>query len=251
MTYKEYMENFDATTAKNKIVEWIRKWFAANAPENAIAVVGISGGKDSSVVAALCAEALGRERVFGLLMPCAVQTDIQYAYDLCNFLNINFNEIDIFNLYTLASYYVEQLCEHCTEQTKINLKPRLRMTMLYAFSQSLNGRVACTDNLSESYVGYSTQWGDNVGDFAPIANYTSDEVIAICHALGLPEKFLIKPPSDGLSGKTDEEAFGFTYQQLNEYIRLNRCNDKETREKIDARHNSTEFKRKPIASFRY
>jgi NAD+ synthase len=137
------------------------------------------------------------------------------------------------------------------DQALINLPPRMRMATLYMVSQSVGGRVACTDNLSESYIGYSTRWGDSVGDFCPLANFTSEEVVAVGDALGLPYELTHKVPSDGLCGKTDEDRFGFTYEVLNKYIRTGVCEDEETKKKIDEMHQKNLFKLQPIPSFIY
>ena len=251
------MIEFNAEKVKNDIVQWIRDWFAANGPECS-AVVGISGGKDSSVVAALCVEALGKERVFGVLMPNGQQKDIKDAEDLCKFLDIPHIKVDIKDAYEQILHSIEVMgCySYClpkksSDQTKINLPPRIRMTILYAISQTRNGRVACTDNLSESYIGYSTRWGDNVGDFCPLANLTSEEVVAVGDALGLPYELTHKVPSDGLCGKTDEDRFGFTYEVLNKYIRTGICEDEEVKAKIDSMHQKNLFKLNPIPRFPY
>jgi NAD+ synthase len=143
----------------------------------------------------------------------------------------------------------ETECIGISEQTRVNLPPRIRMTTLYAVSQSLNGRVVCTDNLSESYVGYSTRWGDNVGDFSPLANLTSDEVVAIGDACGLPYELTHKVPSDGLCGKTDEDNLGFTYEVLNKYILTGECEDEAIKAKIDEKHQKNLFKLQPIPTF--
>lgn len=253
--YNSYMEAFNANAAKDKIVEWIREWFLNYSGGGENCIIGISGGKDSSVVAALCVEALGRERVYGITMPNGEQNDIDDSMKLISHLGIHHFNHNIINEYedilSQAWGNLIEVNKRLSAQTKINLGPRLRMSVLYAYSQSLGGRVACTDNLSESYIGYSTRWGDSVGDFAPIAAYTSDEVIAIGRALHLPEELLVKAPSDGLCGKTDEDNFGFTYQTLNEYIRLGQIEDMDAKKKIDHLHNINAFKRQPIAMFTY
>lgn len=240
---------FNAVKAKDTIVEWIREWFDKNG-KDCKAVIGISGGKDSSVVAALCVEALGRDRVYGVLMPNGDQSDIGDALDICHHLSIYNTIINIKQMYDAfiegfgwGTYIFDT---KISEQTKINLAPRIRMTTLYGISQSVNGRVACTDNLSESFVGYSTRWGDNVGDFAPIADLTSEEVVAVGDALGLPYELTHKVPSDGLCGKTDEDRFGFTYEVLNRYITTGECEDEEIKKKIDAMHKKNKFKQEPI-----
>lgn len=240
---------FDVQKVKNQIVEWIRDWFEHNGPE-CNAVIGISGGKDSSVVAALCVEALGKDRVIGVMMPQDHQKDIDDSYAVVNHLGIKHKVI---NIGPTVDFMLLQLysCDDMTvsEQTKINLPPRIRMATLYAVSQSVNGRVANTCNLSEDYIGYSTRWGDSVGDFAPLAHLTSDEVIAIGDACGLPYELTHKTPSDGLCGKTDEDNFGFTYEVLDKYIRTGECDDKDTLKKIIDLHNKNKFKREPIAAF--
>ena len=239
---------FDAKNTKDKIVLWIKEWFEKNG-KGCNAVIGISGGKDSSVVAALCVEALGEDRVFGVMMPQGEQSDIDDSVALINHLGINHMTINIQDAYYDIVNNID--LPLISNQTKINLPPRIRMATLYAVSQSVNGRVACTDNLSESYIGYSTRWGDNVGDFCPLANLTSDEVIAVGDELGLPYELTHKTPSDGLCGKTDEDNFGFTYEVLNKYIRTGVCEDEEAKEKIDTLHNKNAFKLKPIPCFQF
>lgn len=245
---------FNAVNVKDRIVTWIREWFEQNG-KDCNAVIGISGGKDSSVVAALCVEALGKDRVFGIMIPNGYQSDLDDSYALCSHLGINNSVINIEHIVDCClegTYWAMGGFEKgaiCSEQTKINLPPRIRMAMLYAISQSINGRVACTDNLSESYIGYSTRWGDNVGDFCPLTNLTSEEVVAVGDACGLPYELTHKVPSDGLCGKTDEDRFGFTYEVLNKYIRTGICEDKETKRKIDNMHQKNLFKLQPIPSF--
>ena len=248
------MNNFNAAEVKNRIVAWIRDWFEQNG-NGCNAVIGISGGKDSSVVAALCVEALGKDRVFGVMMPNGHQSDLDDAYALCNHLGIKHSVINIEHIvdcclegtyWAMGGLKTDAIC---SEQTKINLPPRIRMTMLYAISQSMNGRVACTDNLSEAYIGYSTRWGDNVGDFCPLANLTSEEVVAVGDACGLPYELTHKVPSDGLCGKTDEDRFGFTYEVLNKYILTGICEDEEVKMKIDNMHQKNLFKLQPIPRF--
>lgn len=239
---------FDAVKVKNDCVQWIRDWFEVNG-KGCNAVIGISGGKDSTVVAALCCEALGKDRVIGVLMPNGMQSDIDDAKAIVAHLDIKYFYINIKASVDdlLARLYYSEI--DISEQTKINLPPRLRMTTLYAVSQSVNGRVANTCNLSEDYVGYSTRWGDSVGDFAPLANLTSEEVVAIGDACGLPHEFTHKVPSDGLCGKTDEANLGFTYEVLNKYIRTGVCEDEMIKAKIDEKHQKNLFKLEPIPSF--
>ena len=245
------MDNFDAIKVKNNCVAWIRDWFEHNGP-NCNAVIGISGGKDSSVVAALCVEALGRERVLGILLPQNLQSDINDSYAVVNHLGIKHKTINVGPIVDLALLQISMFADMpITEQTKINLPPRIRMSTLYAVSQSVNGRVANTCNLSEDYIGYSTRWGDSVGDFAPLANLTSEEVVAIGDACGLPYELTHKIPSDGLCGKTDEDNFGFTYETLNKYIRTGICEDEAVKVKIDKLHEKNLFKLMPIPAFKF
>lgn len=246
---------FDAIKVKNDCVQWIRDWFEVNG-KGCNAVIGISGGKDSSVAAALCVEALGKDRVVGVLMPNGIQKDIDDALDLVNFLGIKRIVVNIesavkgiINGIHSGWKNPENMMFNISDQTITNLPPRIRMATLYAVSQSINGRVVCTDNLSESYVGYSTRWGDNVGDFSPLANLTSDEVVAIGDACGLPYDLTHKVPADGLCGKTDEDNLGFTYAELNKYILTGECENEDVKAKIDFLHHKNLFKLRPIPSF--
>ena len=248
------MNNFDSVKVKNDCVQWIRDWFDGNG-KGCNVVIGISGGKDSTVAAALCVEALGKDRVIGVMMPNGEQKDIADAEAVVKHLDIHNCKTDISDIYDefinaiTKSIYSITDSTHYSEQTRINLPPRIRMTTLYAISQSFNGRVVCTDNLSESYVGYSTRWGDGVGDFSPLANLTSEEVVAIGDALGLPYELTHKTPSDGLCGKTDEDNLGFTYAVLNKYIRTGVCEDEAIKAKIDDKHEKNLFKLQPIPAF--
>lgn len=241
--------SFDAMKVKDECVQWIRDWFDENG-KGCNAIIGISGGKDSSVVAALCVEALGKDRVFGVLMPQNTQSDIDVAIDLCTYLDINYSIIDIGTVvHDLLNLVWLRTNLSISTQTETNCPPRIRMTTLYAVAQSMNGRVANTCNLSEDWVGYSTRYGDSVGDFSPLSNLTSDEVIAVGECLGLPIKFTRKVPTDGLCGKTDEDNLGFTYAALNKYIRTGICEDEETKNKIDFLHEKNLFKLEPMPSF--
>ena len=247
---------FNAVKAKNECVQWIRDWFDANG-NDCNAVVGISGGKDSTDVAALCVEALGKNRVYGIRMPNGIQYDIADSKRVCEYLGIHSYDCNIKDAYDAICKEIGwAICamsdlkvSEPSDQTKISLPPRLRMATLYAVSQSLNGRVVGTDNASEAYIGYSTRWGDNVADLMPILNFTSEEVVAIGDALGLPYELTHKTPSDGLCGKTDEDNFGFAYEALNKYILTGECEDEEVKAKIDNLHNKNLFKLQPIPSF--
>lgn len=217
---KPSVYHFDAAKAVDRCAAWIRKWFSENG-RYCNAVVGISGGKDSAVVAALCVKALGKDRVIGVTMPNVVQPDIQDAIDLAEHLGIRHFSMPITNqVYDAIQSMKHAGIDEPSEQTQINLPARMRMAMLYAVSQSMNGRVANTCNLSENYVGYSTRYGDDAGDFSPLGNLTCSEVVAMGHALGLPAHLVDKAPSDGLCGKTDEDNLGFTYAQLDCLIRF-------------------------------
>ena len=209
-----------------KIEKWIKNYI-----ENAHAfgvVVGISGGKDSMVVAKLCVDALGNDKVFGVIMPNGKMVDQSDAEYICKLLNIRYTIININNTYNSLIESIKpalnQNDQKLSSVTTINTAPRLRMATLYAIAGSLNYLVANTSNLSETMVGYSTKWGDNVGDFAPIANYTKTEVCEIGLELNLPEKLVNKTPSDGLSEKSDEEKLGFSYKNLDDYLRTGNKN---------------------------
>ena len=237
---KEY--NFNAEKVTNEIVEWIRDWFDKNG-KGCKAVVGISGGKDSSVVAALCVKALGRENVIGVLMPKGVQADIDASKLLVNHLgieNVTINVADAVN--SIEASVKSALGGELSNQSAVNLPPRVRMTVLYAVSQSVNGRVANTCNLSEDWVGYSTRYGDSVGDFSPLSRLTVTEVKQVGRVLGLPDELVDKVPIDGLCGKTDEENLGFTYAALDVYIRTGVCEDPEIKAIIDDKHVKNLFK---------
>lgn len=234
------MNHFNAVEVKDKCVEWIRNFFKENGSD-CNAIVGISGGKDSSVVAALCVEALGRDRVIGVLMPCGEQADIDMARKLVDVLNIRSIEINIGDAVNGVLNAIPTEIT-VTEQTKTNLPPRIRMATLYAVSQSMNGRVANTCNLSEDWVGYSTRYGDSVGDFSPLSRLTVTEVKAIGRVLKLPDEFVDKVPIDGLCGKTDEENLGFTYELLDKYIREGILPEPNIKEKIDSMHEKNLFK---------
>ncbi len=239
---------FDAKRIKDECVEWIRKFFEENG-QNCNAVVGISGGKDSSIAAALCVEALGRNRVVGVLMPKGEQHDIDMAYLLVNHLGIKHYVINIEDAVNgILDNFPEEL--EVTEQTRNNIPPRIRMSTLYAVSQSCNGRVVNTCNLSEDWVGYSTRYGDSVGDFSPLSNLTVTEVKEIGRLLGLPKELVEKTPIDGLCGKTDEENLGFSYAELDVYIRTGEIDDKNKKEIIDRKHKMNLFKLELMPSFK-
>ena len=239
------MYTFDAEKTKNECVQWIRDFFEQNGA-GCNAVLGISGGKDSSIVAALCAEALGKDRVIGVLMPNGEQADIDMAKLLVNHLGIRHY---IVNIKDAVDGLVKNIPFELSEQSRVNLAPRIRMSTLYAVSQSNNGRVANTCNLSEDWVGYSTRYGDSAGDFSPCSHLTVQEMKAIGHLLGLPAVLVDKVPSDGLCGKTDEDNLGFTYAELDRYIREGIIENQAKKEKIDRLHEMNAFKLQLMPAF--
>lgn len=236
----------------NDLIDWIK--VSMKNAGGSRAIIGVSGGKDSSVVTALCVEALGKENVLGILMPNGIQEDIGYSKELCSFLEIKSTEINIVDIYNTFEFSLNnikrEIMPEISNNTRINLPPRIRMTILYAISQSVaNSRVINTSNLSEDWIGYSTVYGDTAGAFSPLGMLTSDEVIQIGKFIGLPDKFVLKKPSDGLTGKSDEDNFGFSYEVLNKYIREGQIEDPGVKNKIDSMHNYSRFKYQPIPIF--
>lgn len=246
------MSNFDVKKVTNDCVQWIKDFFEKNG-KYCMAVVGISGGKDSSVVAALCVEALGKDRVIGVLMPNHIQDDIEYSHLLCEYLGIKNYIVDVGVAIDelLNNIHFRATDIEISDQTKTNLPARIRMATLYAISQSMNGRVANTCNLSEDWVGYATRYGDAAGDFSPLSQLTVTEVKAIGRELGLPSELVDKTPTDGLCGKTDEDNLGFTYSELDAYIRDGIEPSEEVKAKIDSMHEKNLFKLQLMPSFVY
>lgn len=238
---------FDAKKVKDECVEWIRAFFEENG-KGCNAVVAISGGKDSSVTAALCVEALGKDRVIGVLLPNGEQFDIGCSQQLVSHLGIKNYTINIADCFNGLVSQLKKNFE-LERQTVTNLPARLRMAAVYAVSQSHNGRVANTCNLSEDWVGYATRYGDGAGDFSPLSHLTVQEVKAIGHVLGLPKELVEKTPIDGLCGKTDEDNLGFTYAELDRYIRTGEIDNEETKKKIDRMHAANVFKLLPMPYF--
>ena len=241
---------FDAAKVKCEAVAWIRDWFEKNG-KGCNAIVGISGGKDSSVAAALCDEALGRDRVIGVLMPNGEQSDIAMSRLLVSHLGIEHYVVNIHDGYQGLLGEVRQVLGTVSRDTEINLAPRLRMSTLYAVAQSRNGRVANTCNLSEDWVGYSTRYGDSAGDFSPLSMLCVREVKALGRELGLPECLVEKVPIDGLCGQTDEEKLGFTYATLDAYIRDGVEPDEATKARIDHLYALNRFKVRFMDVFPY
>jgi len=226
---------FDAPKVKNDIVDWIRAFFNEYGP-GCNAVVGISGGKDSSVTAALCAEALGADRVVGVLMPRGEQYDIDFSREVVAHLKIKSYVVNIKDAADALFASISAGGLTPNRPALVNTPARIRMSVLYAVAATVNGRVANTCNLSEDWVGYSTKFGDSAGDFSPLARITVGEVRALGRVLSLPPKIVDKVPEDGLSGKSDEENLGFTYAVLDKYIREGVCEDAATKERIDLLH---------------
>lgn len=243
---------------KDALIQWIRDYFSQNGP-TCSAVVGISGGKDSTIVAALCKEALGADRVVGVLMPNGVQSDIDDAKAVVAHLGIPHMTVNIGSAYEALTqaivqgegYDVVTGRNDLSRDAAINTPPRLRMATLYAVGQNLpNGaRVANTCNGSEDYVGYSTKFGDSAGDFSPLARLVVEEVRQIGKLLDIPAYLVDKVPSDGLSGQSDEDKLGFTYAMLDRYIRTGEIEDLATKERIDRLNRINKHKLELMPSF--
>ena len=242
---------FDAKKVTDEIVQWIRDYFAGNAGERDCAVVGLSGGKDSSTVAALCVRALGADRVIGVLMPQGEQWDIGFSHEIACHLGIKKCVVNIKDGVDAVFQSLKEGGLLLNRQATVNLPARIRMSVLYAVSAIVGGRVANTCNLSEDWVGYSTKYGDSAGDFSPISGLTVTEVKAVGKVLGLPEKFMDKMPADGLSGLSDEDNLGFTYNVLDKYIREGICEDKSVKDKIDNLHKLNLHKLRLMPAYEY
>jgi len=239
---------FNAEKTTGEIILWIQDYFEKNG-KDCCAVAGISGGKDSTITTALCVKALGADRVFGVLMPQGEQYDIGFSQELVSLLGIKHVVINIKDRVDALILSLQQNGISLNKQVVTNIPARVRMTVLYAVSASVNGRVANTCNLSEDWVGYSTKFGDAAGDFSPLSQLTVSEVKEVGRALGLPPKFIDKVPEDGLSGLTDEDNLGFTYDVLDRYIREGICEDTAVKEKIDRLHQINLHKLNPMPSY--
>lgn len=238
---------------KERIIEWIKNYFEENG-KGCNAVVGISGGKDSSVCAALLVEALGKDRVIGVLMPQGNQHDIDVSHALVEHLDIKHYVVNIGETYNqlVSAVTASGVKEEDIKTNSVfysNTPARLRMTVLYGISALHNGRVVNTCNRSEDYVGYSTKFGDAAGDFSPLSDLLVKEVKALGYELGLPAKFIEKAPEDGLSGKTDEDNMGFTYAVLDRYIETGEIEDLAVKQKIDRLHKANLHKLLPMPKF--
>ena len=240
---------------KEQIIEWIRQYFNENGP-NCNAIVGISGGKDSSVCTALLVEALGKDRVIGVLMPQGYQHDMDVSLDLCKHLGIKYHIVNIGETYNSIVKAIEDdgvITKEQMASNKVfysNTPARIRMSILYGISALYNGRVVNTGNRSEDYIGYSTKFGDAAGDFGLLNDFLVKEVKQIGYELGLPKKFIEKAPEDGLTGKTDEDNLGFTYAVLDHYIETGEIESEELKEKIERLHRLNLHKINPMPVYR-
>lgn len=240
------MTNFNAKKQANKVVEFIRDYYKKNNLGGVI--IGISGGKDSGVVAALFVKALGKENVIGVTLPCHSKEedkkDAKLISGYYGFKLINFDITNTFDSFKNELSNLGMFTDTETKNSDINLKPRLRMATLYylaALYTSLKGKpylVAGTSNKCELYVGYFTKGGDSVHDISPIADFTVDEVIKIGEFLKVPEKVLYKAPNDGLSNQTDEDKLGVKYSDIASFIEDENSVDNKTKEKIKKLHNN-------------
>ena len=249
------MSDFDEKKVTKELLIWLREWFLKNG-KGCNAILGISGGKDSTVAAALCVKALGKNRVIGVMMPNGEQKDISDSIRVCKLLdikNITINIKDIVDIETKLLLDGAKALgqDKLTKQTIINLPPRIRMATLYGISQTTNGRVINTCNLSEDWVGYSTRYGDSAGDVSPLSRLTVEEVRKVGLELGLPYDLVYKIPSDGLCGKTDEDNLGFTYEILDKYIRTGICDNPEIQNLIDKKHLQNKFKMELMPAYEY
>lgn len=228
------------------IVNWIKDYFIANGNPNTKAVIGISGGKDSTVAAALLVKALGPDRVIGVLMPEGSQKDIADSYEVCNYLGIKYYEINISTTMDALTEEIPQELFELRDDNDIywtNTPARIRMTTLYAVAGLIGGRVCHTGNASEAEIGYTTKFGDLAGDFSLLQDFTVTEILEMGDALNLPFHLVHKAPSDGMSGKTDEEKIGLTYKIIDNYIRNREIPEKmEDYEKLRALSDSARHK---------
>ena len=235
------------------VIDWIKDYYKDNS--NGKAIIGISGGKDSTVAAALCVKALGADRVIGVMMPQGHQTDINDSREVCEYLGIHHMEINIGAICNglcglIDMEYDFNKCCINNPMIKTNLPARIRMTTLYAIAALYpNSRVVNTCNRSEDYVGYSTKYGDAAGDFSPLGGLTVREILEIGDDLDLPYHLVHKAPSDGMCGKTDEDNLGFTYDELDDFILGTGEVSEETKEKIIKLHKATRHKYQPIPTY--
>ena len=253
------MTNIDVADVTPKLIKFLEDWFNQFSKESK-AVIGISGGKDSTVAAALLVKAISKERVVGVLMPNGIQSDISDSIRVCEMLGIESITINILDPYKALQETLKASGVNHTKQQDMNLAPRIRMTTLYAIAQSFDipTFVVNTCNRSEDYVGYSTKYGDAAGDIAVLQDFLVSDVRAIGDYLGLPKELVYKTPSDGLCGKTDEDNLGFTYDDLDKYIiwkesetkSESKCPiDKDTARLIERKYHANLHKLRPMPSF--
>ena len=251
------MYKFDVEKTANDVVAWVKEQFETTASPETKAVIGISGGKDSSVAAAVCVRALGRDRVIGVLMPQGEQSDISFSHMLVEHLGIQSYTVNIGSTVTAITGDILKglSADTLSDQARINTPARIRMTTLYAVAACVpgGGRVINTCNASEDYIGYSTKYGDAAGDISPLSDLTVTEVIAIGDYLGLPRELTHKVPIDGLCGKTDEENLGFTYAMLDQYIRgeITLDDQPELKDNIERRHRANLHKLRLMPKFEF
>lgn len=235
---------FDAKAESIRVVNFIRDYMARNGPNSPI-IIGISGGKDSAACAAASITAVGADRVLGILLPNGVQSDLGDAIGCCDFLKIRHMQINIGPMvmegYNAMRYSRFRDLQTVNNVVKTNHPARIRMAVLYMIANQLGGRVCNTCNMSETYVGYDTKWGDQCGDFSPFQNYTASEVVQIGITLGVPEKAMKKAPNDGMCGQNDEDRWGFTYRMLDSYLRGGGIND-EAVAQIEKMHRAAQHK---------
>jgi len=234
------------------VINWIREYVESSHAKGV--VVGNSGGKDSATVLALASKALGKDRVLAIGMPCnSIPQDLDDAQLVANAFGVRMIEINLTNPYDLYEQtLIDSLDNNDIElidESKVNIKPRLRMTTLYAVAQSLGYLVIGTGNLCEAMVGYTTKWGDNASDFNPLGNFTVDEVRFIGSYLGVPDKVIHKAPADGLGRQTDEEKLGVTYKQIEEYIETGKT-DPEAMAIIKDKYEKTRHKRSLVPVYK-
>ena len=239
---------FDVKTVTNDVIEWVKNLFEEKFPDKNCCIA-LSGGKDSSVVAAICVAALGKDRVKAIMLPHHVQSDIDCSVLCANHLGIEYKVVNIGATVDSIITEMEAKGVKITEQAIVNVPARVRMTELYFYSQCNNGIPSCNCNFSEDWVGYATFGGDGFGSFAPLSQLTVSEVKAIGRELGLPSELVDKTPTDGLCGKTDEDNLGFTYDTLDRYIRTGEIDDEDVKAKIDSMHEKNLFKLQPMPSF--
>lgn len=231
----------------NKIEKWISEYVKKSNARGV--VIGNSGGKDSAVVIALCTKAIGQDNVVAVQMPCySTKQDLEDGNLVANTFGIKNMIVNIEKTYESLKKTIEDEGQKLNSNSEINIKPRLRMTTLYAIAQTLGYLVVGTGNLCEIYIGYTTKWGDSASDFNPLANLTVKEILEIGESLGVPKRILEKAPNDGLGSGTDEEKLGITYKQIEEYIKTGKT-DSQAMKKIEEMHNKTEHKRKPIPTY--